>query len=77
MSDVVRKISSIQIIDKLNPVYGCSNFCSLLYDEKCRYNLVQPSIKKCDECYLFHSKEAIRYQNILNRYKKGDYKNEN
>lgn len=72
------KISNLDIIDTLNPEYGSSEFCSLLFYGRCRYSLEAPKISKCDECYLFNSKLAGTYQKVLRRYNNKEIKkNEN
>ena len=65
------RYSRLQLIDKLNHEYGTCEFCAHLFKDKCRQEFVPDlkDFKKCDECFLYHSKTAKTYQKILRRFK--------
>lgn len=72
------KFNNLEIINFLNGEYGSCIFCTLLSKDKCRYDLQEPQINKCDECYLFNSRTSSIYQRILRRYNNKEIKkNEN
>lgn len=70
-------MNNLQLIDFLNHKYGTCEFCSCLFSSagRCRNNLPERKVdlKKCDECYLFNSKNAEIYQKVLKRYKENNY----